>query len=128
MAAEGRPGRTVWQDGYNWRSGADSAGSVTCSGPSAVREDFGTFWAWRNADPCVGTAVDNALSARGSSAFVRPRWSGGRGSSRIRTAKRPAWQQGAAALPAPPGSGLPGSSGFDTTQVKKDLKHFPAEA
>ena len=68
-----RQSRTEWQDVYNWRSGADSASSSTCSGPSAVREGFSAFGEGRNADPYVGTAVGNALSAGGSSAFIRPR-------------------------------------------------------
>ena len=64
-----RQSRAVWQDGYDWRSGADSASSATCSGPRAVREGFSAFGARRNADPDVGTAVGNALSVGGSSTF-----------------------------------------------------------
>ena len=67
-----RQSRAVWQDGYDWRSGADSASSATCSGPRAVREGFSAFGARRNADLDVGTAVGNALSVGGSSAFIRP--------------------------------------------------------
>ena len=54
-------------------SGADSASSAPCSGPRAVREGFSAFGVRHNADPDVGTAVGNALSAGGSSAFIRPR-------------------------------------------------------